>query len=154
MIGGAMLAHKAEEEAVFVVETMNGQKPHIHYNRIPSVVYTWPEIASVGATEQELIQQNIPYTCGKFPFSANARARASMDTEGFAKVLVDPQYGEILGVHIIGARAADLIAQAVVALEYEVTAKDMFSISYAHPTFAEVLKEAYRMAYGYPSINI
>lgn len=154
VIGGAMLAHKAEEEAVFVVETINGQKPHIHYNRIPSVVYTWPEIASVGATEQELIQQNIPYTSGKFPFSANARARASMDTEGFAKVLVDPQYGEILGVHIIGARAADLIAQAVVALEYEVTAKDMFSISYAHPTFAEVLKEAYRMAYGYPSINI
>lgn len=154
VIGGAMLAHKAEEEAVFVVETINGQKPHIHYNRIPSVVYTWPEIASVGATEQELIQQNITYTCGKFPFSANARARASMDTEGFAKVLVDPQYGEILGVHIIGARAADLIAQAVVALEYEVTAKDMFSISYAHPTFAEVLKEAYRLAGGYPAINI
>ncbi|MGQ8869869.1 dihydrolipoyl dehydrogenase [Myroides sp. TSA_177.3] len=154
VIGGAMLAHKAEEEAVYVVETINGQKPHIHYNRIPNVVYTWPEVASVGATEQELKQQNTVYNVGKFPFSANARARASMDTDGFAKVLVDPKYGEVLGVHIIGARAADLIAQAVVALEYEVTAQDMFSISYAHPTFAEVLKDAYRMAYGHPAINI
>lgn len=154
VIGGAMLAHKAEEEAVFVVETIQGQKPHIHYNHIPNVVYTWPEIASVGATEDELIQKNIAYKVGKFPFAANARARASMDTEGFAKVLVDPKYGEVLGVHIIGARAADLIAQAVVALEYEVTAKDMFSLSYAHPTFSEVFKDAYRIAYGLPSINI
>lgn len=154
VIGGAMLAHKAEEEAVFVVETMNGQKPHIQYNHIPSVVYTWPEVASVGATEQELIQTNTPYKVGKFPFAASARARASMDTDGFAKVLIDPKYGEVLGVHLIGARAADLIAQAVVALEYEVTAKDMFTMSYAHPTFAEVLKEAYMIAYGQPAINI
>lgn len=154
VIGGAMLAHKAEEEAVFVVETLNGQKPHINYTHIPSVVYTWPEVASVGATEQELIQKNIPYKVGKFPFAASARARASMDTDGFAKVLIDPKYGEVLGVHLIGARAADLIAQAVVALEYEVTAKDMFSLSYAHPTFAEVLKEAYMIAYGQPAINI
>lgn len=154
VIGGAMLAHKAEEEAVYVVERINGQKPHINYHAIPGVVYTWPEVASVGATEEELKQKEITYTIGKFPFSANARARAGMDTEGFVKVLTDPKYGEILGVHIIGARAADLIAQAVVGLEYEVTAKDMKNISYAHPTYSEVLKEAYTIASGLPSINI
>jgi len=154
VIGGAMLAHKAEEEAVFVVEKINGQKPHIHYNRIPSVVYTWPEIASVGFTEEELKKEGINYTVGKFPFAVNARARAGMDTEGFVKVLSDPKYGELLGVHIIGARAADLIAQAVVGLEYEVTANDMASICYAHPTYSEVLKEAYTIAAGKPSINI
>ncbi|SHK07017.1 dihydrolipoyl dehydrogenase [Chryseobacterium polytrichastri] len=154
VIGGAMLAHKAEEEAVFVVERINGQKPHIHYHRIPSVVYTWPEVASVGFTEEELKQKGVEYTIGKFPFSANARARAGMDTEGFVKVLTDPKYGELLGVHIIGARAADLIAQAVVGLEYEVTANDMARMSYAHPTYAEVLKEAYTIASGRPSLNI
>lgn len=154
VIGGAMLAHKAEEEGVFVVETINGQKRHIHYSRIPSVVYTWPEVASVGYTEESLKQNNIAYNVGKFPFSASARARASMDMEGFAKVLVDPKYGEILGVHIIGARAADLIAQGVIAQEYEVTAEDMFRISYAHPTYSETLKEAYLIASGQGAINI
>jgi dihydrolipoamide dehydrogenase len=154
VIGGAMLAHKAEEEGVFVAETINGQKRHIHYNRIPSVVYTWPEVASVGYTEEYLKQNNIAYNVGKFPFSASARARASMDMEGFAKVLVDPKYGEILGVHIIGARAADLIAQGVIAQEYEVTAEDMFRISYAHPTYSETLKEAYLIASGQGAINI
>lgn len=154
VIGGAMLAHKAEEEGVFVAETINGQKRHIHYNRIPSVVYTWPEVASVGYTEEYLKQNNIAYNVGKFPFSASARARASMDTEGFAKVLVDPKYGEVLGVHIIGARAADLIAQGVIAQEYEVTAEDMFRISYAHPTYSETLKEAYLIASGQVAINI
>jgi dihydrolipoamide dehydrogenase len=154
VIGGAMLAHKAEEEGVFVVETINGQKHHIHYNRIPSVVYTWPEVASVGYTEEYLKQKNIAYNVGKFPFSASARARASMDMDGFAKVLVDPKYGEVLGVHIIGARAADLIAQGVIAQEYEVTAEDMFRISYAHPTYSETLKEAYLIASGQGAINI
>ncbi|MCT3897515.1 dihydrolipoyl dehydrogenase [Elizabethkingia anophelis] len=154
VIGGAMLAHKAEEEAVFVVERIDGQKPHIHYNRIPSVVYTWPEVASVGVTEEELKKQNIEYNVGKFPFAVNARARAGMETEGFVKVLTDPKYGELLGVHIIGARAADLIAQAVVGLEYEVTAKDMATICYAHPTYSEVLKEAYTIASGKASVNI
>ncbi|MFP3595591.1 dihydrolipoyl dehydrogenase [Chryseobacterium sp. SIMBA_029] len=154
VIGGAMLAHKAEKEGVFVVERINGQKHHIHYDRIPSVVYTWPEVSSVGATEEELKQKGLEYTIGKFPFSANARARAGMDTEGFVKVLADPKYGELLGVHIIGARAADLIAQAVVGLEYEVTVEDMARISYAHPTYAEVLKESYTIASGLPSINI
>lgn len=154
VIGGAMLAHKAEEEAVFVVERIDGQKPHIHYNRIPSVVYTWPEVASVGVTEEALKKQNIEYNVGKFPFAVNARARAGMETEGFVKVLTDPKYGELLGVHIIGARAADLIAQAVVGLEYEVTAKDMATICYAHPTYSEVLKEAYTIASGKASVNI
>jgi len=154
VVGGAMLAHKAEEEGVFVAEIINGQKPHINPNNIPGVVYTWPEVASVGATEQQLKKDHINYNIGKFPFSASARSRASMDTEGFVKVLVEPKYGEVLGVHIIGPRSADLIAQAVVALEYEVTAKDMFRISYAHPTYSEVLKEAYMLAYGQAAINI
>ena len=154
VIGGAMLAHKAEEEGVFVAETINGQKRHIHYSRIPSVVYTWPEVASVGYTEEYLKKNNIAYNVGKFLFSASARARASMDVEGFAKVLVDPKYGEVLGVHIIGARAADLIAQGVIAQEYEVTAEDMFRISYAHPTYSETLKEAYLIASGQGAVNI
>ncbi|MBK1895938.1 dihydrolipoyl dehydrogenase [Chryseobacterium paridis] len=154
VIGGAMLAHKAEEEGVLVAETINGQNHHIHYNRIPSVVYTWPEVASVGYTEEYLKNNQIEYKAGKFPFSASARARASMDTEGFAKVLVDPKYGEVLGVHIIGVRAADLIAQAVIAQEFEVTAEDMFRISYAHPTYSETLKEAYLIASGQGAINI
>lgn len=154
VVAGPMLAHKAEEEGVFVAEIINGQEPHINYNRIPGVVYTWPEVASVGYTEEELKAKGIEYRKGKFPFSASARARASMEKEGFAKVLSEPKYGEVLGVHIIGPRAADLIAQAVVALEYEVTDKDMFNISYAHPTYSEVLKEAYMIASGQPAINI
>ncbi|SIT05012.1 dihydrolipoamide dehydrogenase [Chryseobacterium ureilyticum] len=154
VIGGAMLAHKAEEEGVLVAETINGQRHHIHYDRIPSVVYTWPEVASVGYTEEYLKKNAIAYNVGKFPFSASARARASMDTDGFAKVLVDPKYGEVLGVHIIGARAADLISQGVIAQEYEVTAEDMFRISYAHPTYSETLKEAYLIASGQGAINI
>lgn len=154
VIGGAMLAHKAEEEAVFVIERIDGQKTQIHYNRIPSVVYTWPEVASVGATEEELKKQNIEFNIGKFPFSANARARAGMEPDGFAKVLSDPKYGELLGVHIIGARSADIIAQAVVGLENEITVGEMASICYAHPTYTEVLKEAYVIASGKPSVNI
>lgn len=154
VIGGSMLAHKAEEEGVLVAETINGQNHHIHYDRIPSVVYTWPEVASVGYTEEYLKKNNIAYNVGKFPFSASARARASMDTDGFAKVLVDPKYGEVLGVHVIGARAADLIAQGVIAQEFEVTAEDMFRISYAHPTYSETLKEAYLIASGQGAINI
>ncbi|WP_347216063.1 dihydrolipoyl dehydrogenase [Chryseobacterium sp.] len=154
VIGGAMLAHKAEEEGVLVAEIINGQKHQIHYDRIPSVVYTWPEVASVGYTEEYLKKNNIAYNVGKFPFSASARARASMDTDGFTKVLVDPKYGEVLGVHIIGARAADLVAQGVIAQEYEATAEDMFRISYAHPTYSETLKEAYLIASGQGAINI
>jgi len=154
VIRGAMLAHKAEDEGTFVAETIAGQKPHIKYELIPGVVYTWPEVASVGYTEEQLKEQGKAYQSGKFPYSASARARASMDTDGFVKVLIDPQYGEVLGVHIIGPRAADVIAQAVVAMEYEVTAEDMYRISYAHPTYAEALKDAYLIASGQGAINI
>ncbi|MEQ9438384.1 MAG: dihydrolipoyl dehydrogenase [Cyclobacteriaceae bacterium] len=153
VIAGPMLAHKAEEEGVFVAETIDGQKPHIHYHLIPGVVYTWPEVASVGYTEEQLKAQNIPYRSGKFPFSVLGRSRAAMETDGFAKVLSDPKYGEVLGVHLIGPRAADLIAQAVVAMEYEVTDSDMTTISYAHPTYAEALKEAYLIASGKGALN-
>jgi dihydrolipoamide dehydrogenase len=154
VIVGSMLAHKAEEEAVFVAETINGQKPHINYKLIPSVVYTWPEVASVGFTEEELKAQGTEYRIGKFPFSASGRARAAMESEGFAKVISSPKYGEILGVHIIGPRAADLIAQGVIGMEYEVTDEDMFRISYAHPTYSEALKEAYLIASGQGALNI
>lgn len=153
VIGGALLAHKAEEEGVFAVETIHGQKPHMQYHLIPNVVYTWPEVASVGYTEEYLKEKGTSYRVGKFPFSALGRARASMDTDGFVKVISEPKYGEILGVHIIGPRAADLIAQAVVGMEYEVTDEDMFRISYAHPTFAEAMKEAYLIASGQGAIN-
>ncbi|UFH57242.1 dihydrolipoyl dehydrogenase [Spirosoma sp. KNUC1025] len=154
VIEGAMLAHKAEDEGAFVAEVINGQKPHIKYDLIPSVVYTWPEVASVGSTEEQLSEKGIPYKVGKFPYSASARARASMDTDGFVKVLTDPTYGEILGVHLIGPRAADVIAQAVVSMEYEVTTQEMAHISFAHPTYAEALKDAYLQASGQGAINI
>lgn len=154
VINGAMLAHKAEDEGVFVAEVINGQKPHIKYELIPGVVYTWPEVASVGSTEEELKAKGIAFNKGSFPYSASGRARAAGDTDGFVKVLVDPKYGEILGVHLIGPRAADVIAQAVVSMEYEMTAEDMFRISWAHPTYAEALKDAYLIASGQGAINI
>lgn len=142
VVKGAMLAHKAEEEGVFVAETIAGQKPHINYNLIPGVVYTWPEVAAVGATEEQLKEQNIKYKTGSFPFKASGRARASMDTDGFVKVLADEKTDEILGVHMIGPRAADMIAEAVVAMEYRASAEDIARISHAHPTYTEALKEA------------
>lgn len=154
VVAGPMLAHKAEEEGVFVAEIIDGQKPHINYDRIPGVVYTWPEVASLGSTEEELIKNNVPYKTGKFPFSANAKARAAMEKDGFAKVLTGVKYGEILGVHIIGPRAADLIAQVVIATEFEVTDSELFKISYAHPTYSEVLKEAYMLAAENRALNI
>lgn len=154
VIKGPMLAHKAEEEGVFVVETINGQKPHINHHLIPGVVYTWPEVASVGATEEELKAQGSEYHVGKFPFMASGRARAAMESDGFVKVLTDPKYGEILGVHIIGPRAADLIAQPVISMHYETTDEDMFRISYAHPTYSEALKEAYLIASGQGALNL
>ncbi len=154
VIDGPMLAHKAEDEGTFVAEVIHGGKPHIKYELIPAVVYTWPEVAAAGATEEQLKAQGVTYTVGKFPYMASARARASMDTDGFVKVLVSPQYGEVLGVHIIGPRAADVIAQAVVSMEYEITAEDLSRLSYAHPTYSEVLKDAYLMATGKGAINI
>lgn len=142
VVKGAMLAHKAEEEGMFVAEYMAGQKPHINYNLIPGVVYTWPEVAAVGQTEEELKTKGIKYKSGSFPFKASGRARASMDLDGMIKVLADAATDEILGVHMIGPRAADMIAEAVVAMEFRASAEDIARISHAHPTFTEVFKEA------------
>lgn len=142
VVKGAMLAHKAEEEGVMVAEQLAGQKPHINYLLIPGVVYTWPEVASVGYTEEMLKEQRRAYKTGSFPFKALGRARASMDTDGLVKVIADKETDEILGVHIIGPRAADMIAEAVVAMEYRASAEDISRMSHAHPTFTEALKEA------------
>jgi dihydrolipoamide dehydrogenase len=142
VVKGAMLAHKAEEEGVFVAEQIAGQKPHINYLLIPNVVYTWPEVSGVGFTEEELKASGRKYKAGSFPFKALGRARASMDIDGLVKVLADATTDEILGVHIIGARAADIIAEAVVAMEYRASAEDIARMSHAHPTYTEALKEA------------
>lgn len=142
VIRGTMLAHKAEEEGVFVAESIAGHKPHINYNLIPGVVYTWPEAAGVGYTEAQLKEQGKKYKTGSFPMRALGRARASMDIEGLIKVLADAETDEILGVHMIGPRVADLIAEAVVAMEYRASAEDIARMSHAHPTYTEAMKEA------------
>jgi len=142
VIKGAMLAHKAEEEGVLVAEIIAGQKPHIDYNLIPGVVYTWPEVASVGQTEEQIKEKGIPYKTGSFPFKASGRARASMDLDGLIKVIAHKDTDEILGVHMIGPRVADIIAEAVVAMEFRASAEDIGRISHAHPTFTESFKEA------------
>ncbi len=142
VIAGPMLAHKAEEEGVLVAEFMAGQRPHIDYNLIPGVVYTWPEVAGVGKTEEELKAAAVPYKSGKFPFKALGRARASMDTDGFVKVLAHKDTDEVLGVHMVGARAADMIAEAVTAMEFRASAEDIARTSHAHPTYTEAMKEA------------
>lgn len=142
VVRGAMLAHKAEEEGVYLAEILAGQKPHINYNLIPGVAYTWPEASGVGATEQELKQNGVAYKSGKFPFRALGRARASGDLDGFVKVLASKETDEILGVHIIGARAADLIIEGVVAMEYRASAEDIARMSHPHPTYSEAFKEA------------
>ncbi|MEX2349938.1 MAG: dihydrolipoyl dehydrogenase [Flavobacteriaceae bacterium] len=142
VVRGAMLAHKAEEEGVFVAETIAGQKPHIDYNLIPGVVYTWPEVASVGKTEEELKEAKVEYKSGQFSMRALGRSRASGDTDGFVKILADKKTDEVLGVHMVGARVADLIAEAVVAMEFRASAEDIARMSHAHPTYAEAVKEA------------
>lgn len=154
VIKGAMLAHKAEEEGVFVAETLAGQKPHINYLLIPGVIYTWPEVASVGYTEEQLKEKGQAYKTGSFPFKALGRARASNDTEGLVKVLADEKTDEILGVHIIGPRAADMIAEAVVAMEYRASAEDIARMSHAHPTYTEAMKEACLAATGNRALHI
>jgi len=142
VVRGAMLAHKAEEEGVFVAERIAGQKPHINYLLIPGVVYTWPEVASVGFTEEQLKSNGRAYKVGSFPYKALGRARASMDTDGVVKVLADKQTDEILGLHIIGARAADMIAAGVTAMEFRASAEDVARMSHAHPTYMEAVREA------------
>jgi len=142
VIAGPMLAHKAEEEGVLVAEILAKQKPHINYNLIPNVIYTWPEVASVGKTQEQLTSEGIEFKTGQFPMRALGRARASMDIDGFVKILADKKTDEILGVHIIGARAADLIAEAVTAMEFRASAEDVSRMSHSHPTYAEAIKEA------------
>ncbi len=142
VVRGAMLAHKAEEEGTMVAELIAGQKPHINYNLIPGVVYTWPEVAAVGKTEEELKEAGIAYKVGQFPMRALGRARASMDIDGFVKILADKATDEVLGVHMIGARCADLITEGVTAMEFRASAEDIARMSHAHPTYAEAVKEA------------
>ncbi|UII22611.1 dihydrolipoyl dehydrogenase [Fulvivirga ligni] len=142
VVKGAMLAHKAEEEGVMVAEQFAGQKPHINYRLIPGVVYTWPEVAGVGYTEEELKEKGSAYKVGSFPFKALGRARASMDTDGQVKILADKNTDEILGIHITGPRAADMIAAGVTAMEYRAAAEDVSRMSHAHPTYMEAVKEA------------
>jgi len=142
VVRGAMLAHKAEEEGTLVAEQIAGQKPHIDYNLIPNVVYTWPEVAAVGKTEEALKEEGVTYKVGQFPMRALGRARASTDTDGFVKILADKKTDEVLGVHMIGARCADLITEAVTAMEFRASAEDIARMSHAHPTYAEAVKEA------------
>lgn len=142
VIKGVMLAHKAEEEGSMAAEIIAGQKPHIDYNLIPGVVYTWPEVASVGKTEEQLKEAGVNYKAGSFPMRALGRARASMDIDGQVKVLAHADTDEILGMHIIGARAADMIAEAVIAMEFRASSEDVARSSHAHPTYTEAIKEA------------
>jgi len=154
VVQGAMLAHKAEEEGILVAEIISGAKPHIDYNLIPGVVYTWPEVAAVGKTEEELKSAGIPYKLGKFPFKALGRARASMDTEGMVKVLAHKDTDEILGVHMVGPRVADVIMEAVALMEFRASAEDMSRISHPHPTYTEAVKEAALAATGNRALHV
>ena len=154
VIQGAMLAHKASEEGVLVAEQLAGQKPHINYNLIPGVVYTWPEVAGVGQTEEQLKEAGRAIKVGNFPMRALGRSRASGDIDGFVKIIADEKTDEVLGVHMIGARAADMIAAAVTAMEFRASAEDIARMSHAHPTFAEAIKEAALDATGRIAIHI
>ena len=154
VIKGAMLAHKAEDEGVFVAEKIAGQKPHIDYNLIPGVVYTWPEVASVGKTEEQLKEDKVDYASGQFPMRALGRSRASGDIDGFVKILTNKETDEVLGVHMVGARAADLIAEAVVAMEFRASAEDIARMSHAHPTYAEAVREAALAATGDRALHV
>ena len=149
-IRGPMLAHKAEEEGVAVAETVAGQAGHVNYDVIPNVVYTHPEIASVGRTEEELAAAGVAFRAGKFPFSANARARAMGEKDGFVKVLADAATDRVLGVHIIGPMAGELIAEAAVLMEFAGAAEDLARICHAHPTLSEAVKEAALAAWFKP----
>ncbi|WP_343328712.1 dihydrolipoyl dehydrogenase [Polaribacter staleyi] len=153
VVAGAMLAHKAEEEGVVVAEYLAGEKPHIDYNLIPGIVYTWPEVAAVGKTEDELKAAKADYKVGKFSMRALGRSRASGDLDGFVKVLADKNTDEILGVHMVGARVADLIMEAAVAMEYRASAEDLARICHGHPTYSEAVKEAAKAAWDGKPLN-
>ncbi len=150
VIAGPMLAHKASEEGAVLAEHLAGQKGHVNYGVIPAVVYTWPEVATVGRGEEELKSSGIAYKTGKFPFSANARARANADTEGFVKILADAKTDRVLGVHIIGPDAGTMIAEAALAMEYGASAEDIARTCHAHPTLNEAVKEAALAVEGHP----
>jgi len=152
-IGGRMLAHKAEEEGVAAVENMAGEHGHVNYDAVANVVYTWPEIASVGASEEELKKAGREYRSGKFPFMANGRAKAMGETDGFVKVLTDAKSDRLLGLHILGPRASDLIAEASLAMEFHASAEDIARSVHAHPTLPEAIKEA-ALAAGSGAIHI
>ena len=153
VIRGPMLAHKAEEEGVALAEMLAGQRPHIDYNKIPGVVYTFPEVAAIGRTEEQLKQAGVKYKIGKFPFMANSRARAAGQTEGFVKILADAETDEILGCHIIGADAGTMIGELAVAMEFGASAEDLARTSHAHPTLEEAIKEAALATFAKP-LNI
>jgi len=153
-VAGPMLAHKAEEEGTVAAEFISGQRPAMNYHTIPSVVYTWPEAASVGKTEQELKEAGVPYAVGKFPFSASGRARAAGELEGFVKVITHEPTDQVIGIHMIGPRTSEIIAEAVVAMEYQAAAEDIARICHAHPTFSEPLKEAAMLAWQGKAIHI
>jgi dihydrolipoamide dehydrogenase len=153
LIDGPMLAHKASEEGVVFAEQLAGMKPHVNYGAIPSVIYIWPEVASVGKTEEQVKETGRAYKVGKFPFLANGRAKALDETDGFVKVLTDAETDRVLGVHILGPRASELIAECVTAMEYHGSAEDIARCCHAHPTLSEAVGEAARMAWAGVPIN-
>src|SRR4029078_2534989 len=142
VLGGPMRQHKAEDEGVAVAEIIAGQAGHVNYDVIPNVVYTYPEIASVGKSEDELKQAGIAYNTGKFPFTANGRAKVNLQTEGFVKILADAKTDRVLGVHIVGADARNMIARGAVAMECGAASEDIARTCHPHPTFTEAVKEA------------
>ena len=147
VIKGAMLAHKAEEEGIAAVESILGEAGHVNYNTIPGVIYTYPEVASVGQTEEELVKAGVKFGKGVFPFMANSRARTNNDSDGFVKVLTDKETDKILGIHIIGPNAGEMIAEGVLGMEYGAAAEDIARTCHAHPTLSEAFKEACMAAY-------
>jgi dihydrolipoamide dehydrogenase len=153
VIAGPMLAHKAEDEGVAAAETIAGQAGHVNYDVIPNVVYTFPELASVGKSEEELKDAGIAYNVGKFPFTANGRAKVNLQTEGFVKILADAKTDRVLGVHILGPDAGNMIAEAAVAMEFGAAAEDIARTCHAHPTLTEAVKEA-ALAVGTRSIHM
>ena len=150
VVRGAMLAHKAEEEGVAIAEMLAGQRPHIDYDKIPGVVYTEPEVAAIGKTEEQLKEAGITYKAGKFPFMANSRGRSTGQTDGFVKLLADAETDEILGCHIIGADAGTMIGEIAVAMEFGASAEDLARTSHAHPTLEEAIKEAALAVFAKP----
>ena len=153
VIAGPMLAHKAEDEGVAVAEILAGQAGHVNYDVIPNVIYTYPELASVGKSEEELKQAGVAYNVGKFPFTANGRAKANQQTDGFVKILADAKTDRVLGVHILGADAGNMIAEAAVAMEFGAAAEDIARTCHAHPTLPEAVKEA-ALAVGKRAIHM